>query len=335
VVLATGRADGTVQVFDLDSIGEPIARGGPFAPFPGFAGIVRTAAGDLNGDGVADFILATGPGGGSQLRLVDGKTGSDIAPMFSVFEPSFTGGLYVAAADIDGDGQAEIIVSPDQGGGGRVVIYTLVRSGIVTTPVVKANFFGIDDPNFRGGARVALADVNGDNFPDLVVGAGFGGGPRVAVFDGSTLYSTPTRLVNDFFAFPGTDAVTLRNGVFVSAGDYNGDGKADLVFGGGPGGGPRVVIISGDLVRQGLVEQAEASPIANFFAFDETQRGGVRVATKEGDGDNFRDLVVGSGDGQVPILAVYRGKLIASGSPRATVVNPFGDPIEDNGVYVG
>ena len=79
--------------------------------------------------------------------------------------------------------------------------------------------------------------MNGDGVGDLVVAAGFGGGPRVAGFDGTTLGAgTPAKLFADFFAFE----QTLRNGVFVAAGDLDGDGFADLIAGGGPGGGPRV-----------------------------------------------------------------------------------------------
>ena len=44
---------------------------------------------------------------------------------------------------------------------------------------------------------------------------------------------TPARVVADFFAFPGSDAQTLRNGSFVAAGDVTGDGFADLICGGG------------------------------------------------------------------------------------------------------
>ena len=44
-----------------------------------------------------------------------------LAP-YSTFESGYTGGLFVAAADLDGDGRAEVIVSPDRGGGGRVTV---------------------------------------------------------------------------------------------------------------------------------------------------------------------------------------------------------------------
>ncbi len=45
-----------------------------------------------------------------------------------------------------------------------------------------ADLFGIDDPDFRGGARAALAVLDGALA--LVVAAGNGGGPRVFVLDG-------------------------------------------------------------------------------------------------------------------------------------------------------
>src|SRR5207302_9083473 len=131
------------------------------------------------------------------------------------FGGDFAGGGFVASANIDGTGGAEFVVTPDQGGGPRVSIFSLVNG----TATVKGNFLGIDDVNFRGGCRAALGDVNKDGTPDLAVSAGFLGGPRTAIFNGTTLFSgTPARIINDFFAFPGTDAGTLRNRVFAAVG---------------------------------------------------------------------------------------------------------------------
>src|SRR5207249_2878260 len=102
------------------------------------------------------------------------------------------------------------------------------------------------------------------------------------LFNGKSLFTTPTRLVNDFFAFPGTDAITLRNGSFVAIGDVSGDGSADLIFGGGPGGAPRVFILSGQTVNAGNIQTAYDNPVANFFvAGNSSDRGGVRVGSED------------------------------------------------------
>jgi uncharacterized protein (TIGR03118 family) len=335
LVAVSGQANGSAQLFNLDATGKLTAQGSPLTPFTGFTGPVRSATADVNGDGIPDTILVTGPGGPTRLAVISGADNKTLLvnPTDPFGDANFTGGAFVTAGDMDLDGRAEIVTAPDEGGGPRVVVFDLTG----TTLTVKANFFGIDDPTFRGGARTTLGDINGDGTLDLAVAAGFEGGPRVAVFDGVSVLSgsTPTKLVNDFFAFPGSDAVTLRNGVFLTAGDFNGDGFADLAFGGGPGGGPRVLVVSGNLLRQGMIDAAENTPIANFFAFDGSQRGGVRVATKEGDSDTRRELVVGSGESQMPATVVYPGATLQGGTPPGTTTTPFTDPIEANGVFVG
>jgi hypothetical protein len=292
----------------------------PFAA--GFTGGVRVAAADFTGDGVADIVMGTGPGIATDVRIFDGKTGNQIAS-FQPFESTFTGGVYVAAGDTTGDGIPELFITPDRGGGPRVDAFNGAGFGKI------ASFFGIADKNFRGGARAAVGDVNGDGIGDLAVAAGFSGGPRVAVYNGTTLPgSNPTRLFNDFFAFE----PTLRNGAFIALGDLNGDGKADIVAGGGPSGGPRVQVFDGDL----LVDSGGATitPIANFFSGDPSTRGGIRVAVKNLDGDNKADIVVGSGAGVGTRVTAYAGATIASAGtpPEAFAFDAFAGT---NGAFVG
>jgi hypothetical protein len=291
-----------------------------------FRGGVRVAVADVTGDGVPDVVTAPGPGRVPEVRVYNAENGL-LEVAFTAFETSFEGGVNLATGPVGGLGRAAIVVAADQGGGPRVRVLDALSGNAV------ADFFGIADPAFRGGARAAVGDLNRDGTPDLVVAAGFGGGPRVAVFDGKTLTSTPTRLVNDFFAFPGPDAETLRNGAFVAAGDFDGDLAADLVFGGGPGGGPRVLVLSGADIAAGALAQPRA--LANFFAGDSTSRGGVRVAATEVDGDGLADLIVGDGPGATSRVTAYLGRSLAADSGPAAwfTLDPFAGSAA--GVYVG
>ena len=328
----TGTSDyGLGSDFGVASMTKLLAADGTLnqtaQPYDSFTGGVRVATGDFNGDGVNDLVVGAGPGVVTNVMILDGKT-DGIILSFAPFEPAFTGGVYVAAGDLTGDGVPELVVTPDQGGGPRVRVF---RSGNIGD--VLADFLGIADLRFRGGARPAIGDVNGDGIGDLGVAAGFGGGPRIAVFDGSTLPgNNPVRLFNDFFAFENT----LRNGVFLALGDIDGDGKADIVAGGGPGGGPRVTVFNGSLLVAS--SGATITPLANFFAYDDTNRSGVRLAVKDLDNDTLADLITGNGPGVTNRVKFFAGSAIKAAAigSTPTTLNEF-DPMfgSTNGVFVG
>src|SRR5262249_10827794 len=118
------------------------------------------------------------------------------------------GGVPLRITYRGGDGNdVELVVGPrpavrfavgaGAGGGPQVNLYsgdgTLVRS------------FRAYDQTFRGGVRVATADITGDGIPDVVTAPGPGGGPHVKVFDGAT-----GAVVRDFFAY----AAGFTGGVF-------------------------------------------------------------------------------------------------------------------------
>jgi uncharacterized delta-60 repeat protein len=337
-VLAGGPADGSATLLTASNGTYQVGAGVSF--FPGFGGDVRTATADVNGDGVPDYVGGSGPGGGPRVVVIDGKTGARLADFFA-FESSFTGGVFVSAANINGDGKADVIVTPDQGGGPVVAVFdgAKLAAGRTADAAQITRFLGIDDAAFRGGARPALADVNGDGQTDLLVAAGYLGGPRVALYDGSTVGSgTPVKLVPDFFAFEDG----LRNGAFVAAGDLTGDGQADLFFGAGPGGAPRVrAFDAAKLLAAGSFSNLDAivstAQVANFFAGDTASRGGVRLTTRDSDGDGKADLIAGSGEGEPARVRVYKGStLAASATPGAAqTLDLFGGATLTGGVFVG
>jgi len=159
------------------------------------------AAGDVNGDGRADIITAAGPGGGPHVKVFDGMN-LNLLQSFFAYDANFTGGVYVAAGDVNGDGFADIITGAGPGGGPHVKVFD------GTSNTILLSFFAFDQ-TFTGGVRVAAGDVNGDGFADIVTGAGPGDGPHVKVFDGHNNLN----LLHSFFAYE----PNFTGGVFVAA----------------------------------------------------------------------------------------------------------------------
>jgi len=276
---------GLVRVFDFAAGVERFR----FSPFPGFTGSVRIATADVTADGIPDIVAVPGPGGGPVVKVFDGNTGAEVRSFFA-FEESFRGGLRIAAADLNGDFMAELIVTPDAGGG------PIVRAFDGATGAVIANFFALDE-NFRGGLRIAAADVDNDGTGDLLVTAGVGGGPQVAVYDGAAISTTQAKLAGDFFAF----APDLRNGFWISGGDVDGDGFDDIVLGAGEGGSPRVVAYSGQTFSTG----GGAVEIVSFFAGDPSLRSGARVHASDLDGDGRAEVIASFGAPTFPLAYIY------------------------------
>ena len=160
--------------------------------------------------------------------------------------------------------------------------------------------------SFRGEARVAVGDVNGDGIEDIIVGAGPGAGPRIQVFNGRTLSATTQTQIASFNAF---DAGFV-SGLSVASGDVNGDGFDDIIVGAGAGAGPHVKVFDGrSLITGASVE------IASFFAFESGFVSGVNVAAGQLNGDGFAEVIVGAGTGGGSHVKVYSGLSLALGSP--------------------
>ncbi|MCH8049150.1 S8 family serine peptidase [Patescibacteria group bacterium] len=96
-------------------------------------------------------------------------------------------------------------------------------------------------------------------------------------------YSVKAEVLNSFFAYN----EALRVGVRVAIGDIDGDGVEEIVTGANGGGGPHVRVFEQD-----------GTVISQFFAYDETFRGGVRVAVGDIDGDGVEEIVTAPGAGQ-------------------------------------
>ena len=146
--------------------------------------------------------------------MFDGATGA-LVREFMAYAPAFTGGVFVAVADVNHDNFDDIVVGSGAGGGPHVKVI----SGRDSSVLQSCFAYG---PSFTGGVSVASADLDRDGFADVITGAGAGGGPHVRVISGRTGGDLAS-----FFAF----APAFTGGVFVAAGDVTGDGHADVIVG--------------------------------------------------------------------------------------------------------
>jgi hypothetical protein len=246
---------------------------------------VRVAVGDVNGDGVPDIITGPGQSGGSLVKVFDG-TNLTLIRAFNAYVDTngtdFNSGVFVGAADVNGDGHADIITGPGAGGGPLVRVWDGQTNALLLA-------FNAYDPAFRAGVHVAGGDTDGTGLANIVTGPGEGGGPLVKVFDGRT-----GALKLAFNAFD--IGVSFPNGAFVAVADVNGDGKADVITGPGLGGGP--------LVSAFDVSTNQANLLVSLNAFPNSPSG-LRVAALDINGDGKADLVVVRGQGQPPEVKVF------------------------------
>jgi hypothetical protein len=258
---------------------------------PTYTGGVRVAVADFNGDGTPDLVVGTGVGTATFVRVLNGTTGGEL---FSVapFESRYRGGVFLAAGDITGDGRADLAIAAGAGGGPRVRVFG--GAGLAQL----ADFFTIEDANFRGGTRPALADFTGDGRADLAVAAGAGGGPRVAVYDGVSFVTgpRPRKLLGDFYV----GDVAKSDGAYLATGDTNGDGTPDLIA----SAGPTVTVFDGrDLGRNRRTTVAVTISPATADS-----RGGARIAAADVNNDGKADILTFATLRSTPTQAVaYSG----------------------------
>jgi len=200
-----------------------------FAYASTFTGGVRVALGDVNGDGSTDVITGAGPGGGPQVNVynVNNATGAvSLQKSFFAFSaPSFTGGVYVAAGNTNGDAFADVIVGAGATGGSRVQVYAGSATGVVTTSTLN-DFFAYS-PAFTGGVVVAAGQRDAVAGDEIITAPASGGGYNIKSFNANGTGNSPT-VVDNFFAFNNTTSV---GGLSLAVGLLNSGSIADLIVG--------------------------------------------------------------------------------------------------------
>jgi hypothetical protein len=165
--------------------------------------------GDLNGDGLVDIVLAKGRHWPLHNRVLlnDGKGGYAASNLGEAPDRTYSAAL----ADLDRDGDLDIIVSNDEPD--RKLVYLNDGRGRFR----EAGTFG--DPGWST-RYVTLADLNGDRYPDIVV-ANRGNPPK-------SPKPSFVCLNNHKGGFPSCQPLPTQSATSIVAADFDGDGALDL-----------------------------------------------------------------------------------------------------------
>lgn len=251
---------------------------------------------DLDNDGDLDLYISSMPQPkdgvrGCALFRNDGKGKYADVSAGNAACPEAFGGRSATVLDFDGDGLLDLLVGeePNVGYNGSKTRRTRLFRNTGDLKFVDAT----DDAGFPAelpGLGVAVADVNGDTWPDLFVAAQSGGN-RLLLNDGKGKFrEAPGSPAT--FAWPEAGGDNMVCGV--TFGDVNGDGRLDLVLGphfktpwvtpvpprlflnrAGEGGNPRFEEVT---QQAGLVPLSLKAPHVEIQDFDNDGRPDIAVS---------------------------------------------------------
>jgi len=254
-VIVSDTTDGTISVLNGNGDGTLQTR----VSFPAGTSPTSVVAADFNGDGSPDVALINPDSSSSTSGALDILIGNGDATFKAPVSYTVPYPIFVAAADLNGDGNADLVVAsnihpgnPGPEGNSDGLLTVFLGKGDGTFQTGMSNSLGASAP-----LSVAIADLNGDGKLDLIAptteqvtipGPGsvtilFGNGD--GTFSNLSTYASSRPYLNaqayvvasDFNGDSHTDiAVSSSVGDMVSVFFGNGDGtfRPEMIFGTGP-----------------------------------------------------------------------------------------------------
>lgn len=248
-------------------------------------------AGDVNGDGYGDLVIANHVPLPGFARVYHGSAnGIDPSSPAEINPPMDVGnfGSWVSGlGDVNADGYSDLAViaaySATLGGANAVLIYTGGLSGVDQSRFLRLPAAA---PPIEAGNAIAAGDVNGDGLPDILYDAR---SPDSVLFAGTGGTGTP-----QMFA-------SLQHAMYpiVAAGDVNGDGLADLL-----------VTRTGPTFFTPDIWQGSVSGVHLSWSGESTNDA-IGLSAGDFNGDGLGDVAVGDPDRAV--VRIYHGS--SSGLP--------------------
>lgn len=256
------------------------------------------SVGDVNGDGRRDIVFASGrhePEYNTVL-LSDGNGHFSRNRLDPVPYRSFGAVL----ADIDGDGDADIIISNDTPDG----ILTYKNDG--KGRFVRAGSWG--QPTWAT-RYLSIADVNGDGHPDIVV-ANAGAFLPLRISHPSFVCLNDTK-----GGFPGCRPLPTESAVLIPTADFDGDGAIDFLVPHRDGGQSSIIWADPTLVKAQSSEDlrtggwmAGRTPYRNRTLLGPENMSCRAAAVGDFDGDGKPDVVLYDDQRKATLLFLNAGK---------------------------